>query len=299
VSTPISQFRRRTTDASRTAFVLSGGGNQSVCQVGMLRALLERGIVPDVLIGTSAGALNASVIAARPNFDGVERLTATWEKLRGEDVFPGGRLSRAWNLLTRDDHLFDNDGLRALMVNDDTPETFEELLVPLRVVACDLDTGEEVVFAAGPLEPALLASSALPGLFPPIRHDGRLLVDGAVVDTVPLSHALAGPVDRVFVLSIAGELLNRPLRSPIDVAIRAFAISRKQRFELELRNVPEGIDVVVLPAPHDDREVTDFSEPLELIDAAYDLARQALDDADAERRRRATLRRSWWRRRAG
>jgi len=299
VSTPISQFRRRTTDASRTAFVLSGGGNQSVCQVGMLRALLERGIVPDVLIGTSAGALNASVIAARPNFDGVERLTATWEKLRGEDVFPGGRLSRAWNLLTRDDHLFDNDGLRALMVNDDTPETFEELLVPLRVVACDLDTGEEVVFAAGPLEPALLASSALPGLFPPIRHDGRLLVDGAVVDTVPLSHALAGPVDRVFVLSIAGELLNRPLRSPIDVAIRAFAISRKQRFELELRNVPEGVDVVVLPAPHDDREVTDFSEPLELIDAAYDLARQALDDADAERRRRATLRRSWWRRRAG
>ena len=270
-----------------------------MCQVGTLRALLERGIVPDVLIGTSAGAMNASVIAARPNFDGIERLTATWEKLRGEDVFPGGRLSRAWNLLTRDDHLFDNDGLRALMANDDTPATFEELSVPLRVIACDLDTGEEVVFAAGPLEPALLASSALPGLFPPIRHDGRLLIDGAVVDTVPLSHALAGPVDRVFVLNIAGELLTRPLRSPIDVAIRAFAISRKQRFELELRNVPEGVDVVVLPAPPDDREVTDFSEPLELIDAAYDLAKQALDDADAERRRRTALRRPWWRRHAG
>jgi NTE family protein len=298
VSTSISQFRRRTTDASRTAFVLSGGGNQSVCQVGMLRALLERGIVPDVLVGTSAGAMNASVIAARPNFDGIDRLTATWEKLRGEDVFPGGRLSRAWNLLTRDDHLFDNDGLRALMANDDTPETFDELEVPLRVIACDLDTGEEVVFAAGPLEPALLASSALPGLFPPVRHDGRLLIDGAVVDTVPLSHALAGPVDRVFVLNIAGELLNRPLRSPIDVAIRAFAISRKQRFELELRNVPEGVDVVVLPAPPDDREVTDFSEPLALVEAAHDLARRALDDADAERRRRATLRRPWWRRHA-
>jgi len=279
--------------------VLSGGGNQAVCQVGMLRALIERGIVPEVLIGTSAGACNAAVIAARPNFDGIERLTATWEKLRGEDVFPGGRLSRAWNLLTRDDHLFDNDGLRALMASDDTPETFEELAVPLRVIACDLDTGDEVVFAGGPLQPALLASSALPGLFPPIRHDGRLLVDGAVVDTVPISHALAGPVDRVFVLSIAGDLLDRPLRSPIDVAIRAFAISRKQRFELELRNVPEGVDVVVLPAPHDDREVTDFSEPLELIDAAYDLARQALDDADADRRRRATLRRPWWRRHAG
>ena len=299
MSTSISQFRRRTTEAPRTAFVLSGGGNQAVCQVGMLRALLERDIIPDVLVGTSAGACNASVIAARPNADGVERLTATWEKLRGEDVFPGGRLSRAWNLLTRDDHLFDNDGLRALMAKDDIPDTFEELAVPLRVVACDLDTGDEVLFAAGPLEPALLASSALPGLFPPIRHDGRLLVDGAVVDTVPISHALAGPVDRVFVLNIAGELLNRSLRSPIDVAIRAFAISRKQRFELELRSVPEGVDVVVLPAPPDDREVNDFSEPLELVDAAYELARHALDDAEAERRRRAALRRPWWRRTAG
>ena len=139
--------------------------------------------------------------------------------------------------------------------------------MPLRVVACDLDTGEEVVFAAGPLEPALLASTALPGLFPPIRHDGRVLVDGAVVDTVPLSHTLAGPVDRVYVLNIAGELLNRSLRSPIDVAIRAFAISRKQRFELELRSVPESVEVVVLSGPIDDREVTDFSDPERLIDA--------------------------------
>jgi NTE family protein len=299
VSTSISQLRRRTLEAPRTAFVLSGGGNQAVCQVGMLRALLERGIVPDVLIGTSAGALNASVIAARPSFEGVERLTATWEKLRGEDVFPGGRLSRAWNLLTRDDHLFDNDGLRALIANGDTPEMFDDLRVPLRVIACDLDTGDEVVFAAGPLEPALLASCALPGLFPPIRHDGRLLVDGAVVDTVPISHALASPVDRVYVLNISGDLLDRTLRSPIDVAIRAFAISRKQRFELELRNVPEAVEVVVLPAPPDDREVTDFSEPLELIDAAYELARHALDEADEERRRRAALRRPWWRRYAG
>ena len=197
MSTSISQMRRRTPRPTRTAFVLAGGGNQAVCQVGMLKALLERGIVPDVLIGTSAGACNASVIATMPNLAGVQRLEETWHSLRGDVVFPGGRLSRAWNLLTRDDHLFENDGLRALIANGSTPATFSELRVPLRVVACDLDTGEEVVFAAGPLEPALLASTALPGLFPPIRYDGRVLVDGAVVDTVPLSHALAGPVDRV------------------------------------------------------------------------------------------------------
>ncbi len=279
--------------------MLAGGGNQAVCQVGMLKALLERNIVPDVLVGTSAGACNASVIAMMPNLAGVQRLVETWESLRGDEVFPGGRLSRAWNLLTRDDHLFDNDGLRAIIEKGGTPTTFDELRVPLRVIACDLDTGEEVVFAAGPLEPALLASAALPGLFPPIRHDGRVLVDGAVVDTVPLSHALAGPVDRVYVLNIAGELLQRSLRSPIDVAIRAFAISRKQRFELELRSVPESVDVVVLSGPSDNREVTDFSDPQKLIEQSYQLAERSLDVAEIAKRKRLNLRRPWWRRYAG
>ena len=127
------------------------------------------------------------------------------------------------------------------------------------MVAADLDTGEEVVFAAGPLQPALLASAALPGIYPPIRHDGRTLVDGAVVDTVPLWHALAGPVDRIYVMNVAGDLLDRPLRSPIDVAVRAFAISRKQRFDLEVRNVPETVELIQLPAPVDERELFDFS----------------------------------------
>ena len=180
----------------------------------MLRALFERDIVPDVLVGDLGGRVQRLGHRGMPSLAGVERLVETWESLRGEEVFPGGRLSRAWNLLTRDDHLFDNEGLRALIAKGDTPKTFDELKVPLRVVACDLDTGEEVVFAAGPLEPALLASTALPGLFPPIRHDGRVLVDGAVVDTVPLSHALAGPVDRVYVLNIAGELLQPLLALP-------------------------------------------------------------------------------------
>jgi NTE family protein len=295
----MNQLRRRAPRGTRTAFVLSGGGNQAVSEVGMLRALLERGITPDVIIGTSAGAWNGAVIAADPTLAGVESLVKMWESLRGEEIFPGGRLSRAWNLLTRDDHLFSDVGLRDLLSRSELPSTFAELALPLRVVSCDLDSGEEVVFAGGPLIPALLASAALPGLFPPVRHDGRRLVDGAVVDTVPLWHALAGPIDRVYVLTITSELMNRPLRSPIDVAIRAFTISRKQRFELELRNVPAGIEVLVLPAPDDDREFMDFSDPLMVIEEAHHLAERFLDEAAAARARRTSMRRSWWRRQGG
>lgn len=296
MSISINQLRRRSQSGTRTAFVLSGGGNQAVSEVGMLRALLERGITPDVIIGTSAGAWNGSVLAADPTLVGVESLITMWESLRGDQVFPGGKLSRAWNLLTRDDHLFSDQGLRSLLERAATPDTFEELVVPLRVVACDLDSGEEVVFARGPLVPALLASAALPGLFPPVRHDGRILVDGAVVDTVPLSHALAGPIDRIYVLTVTGELMRRPLRSPIDVAIRAFTISRKQRFDLELRSVPPGIEVHVLPAPVDDREFSDFSDPLMLIEEAHHLAERYLDEAEITRAQRSSMRRSWWRR---
>jgi NTE family protein len=299
VTASISQLRQRLVRETRTAFVLSGGGNQAVAQVGMLRALIERGLVPDVIVGCSAGAFNGATIAAEPTLAGVENLVDTWESLRGDAVFPGGRLSRAWNLLTRDDHIFSNQGLRAIFDRDVTPETFEELAIPLRVVAADLDSGEEVVFASGHLQPALLASAALPGIFPPIRHDGRTLVDGAVVDTVPLSHALAGPVDRVYVMNVAGDLMTRPLRSPFDVAVRAFAISRKQRFDLELRNAPESVEVVILPAPTDNRELFDFSDPLMLIEEAHHLAERALDEAELAKRRRRTLRRPRWRRDVG
>ena len=302
----IGQLRRSAAARSRlasreprTAFVLSGGGNQAVSQVGMLRALLERDIVPDVVVGTSAGAWNGSVLAADPTLGAVERLGAMWRALRGDLIFPGGRWARAWNLLTRDDHLFSDEGLRAVIDLGGTPASFADLAVPLRVVAADLDTGEEVVFACGPLRPALMASAALPGLFPPVRFDNRLLVDGAVVDTVPLSHALAGPVDRVYVLNVSSELMRRTLRSPLDVLVKAFAISRKQRFELELRSAPESVEVVVLPAPPDDRELFDFSEPERFIDEARRLADQALDAADEQRRRRGNLRRTWWRRTAG
>ena len=294
MATSLRAVRDRTTPI--TAFVLSGGGNQGVSQVGMLRALIERGYRPDVIVGTSVGALNGAVIATAPTLEKVDHLEEVWRSLRGDEVFPGNTLRRAWNLLRRDDHLIPDDGLKSLIGRAGVAPTFADLEIPLRVVAVDLITGDEHVIVRGPLPPALLASSALPGLFPPVEFNGHTLVDGAVVNLVPISHALAGPIDRIFVLDVSDPISDRPIRSPLDVAVRAFAISRDQRFELELQWVPKEIEVVVLPPPTDDRGFLDFSDAAGLMDRAYHLSMRALDDLQEkpgqQRKRR------WWKRAA-
>ena len=171
------------------------------------------------------------------------------------------------------------------------------------MVATDLDTGEEVVFVRGPLKPALLASAALPGHLPadpPRRPHAWSTARSST--PCPLWHALSGPVDRIYVMNVAGDLLDRPLRSPIDVVMTSFAISRKQRFELELRNVPESRRAGrSSPRPVDERELFDFSGGEALIEVGLRARRRsALDDADGARAdRRRQLRRSWWRRDAG
>src|SRR5262245_17857071 len=289
--TKVSPTRPR---GPRTAFVLSGGGNQGVSQVGMLRALVERAIEPDVIIGTSVGALNGAVVATSPVGAQVDHLEDVWLGLTGDRVFPGGAWRRAWNLVRRDDHIISNEGLQSIISGTLIAESFGDLVVPLRVVTADLETGTEVVFASGPLRPALLASAALPGIFPPVRMDDAVLVDGAVVNLVPISHALAGPVDRIFVLDVSDPMGDRPLRSPLDVVVRAMAISRDQRFDLELQWVPDDVELVVLPPPQDDRDFFDFSGGKDLIDEATKLAHRALDDHELRPNRQR--RRRWWKR---
>ena len=276
---PAGHRARRASGPPRplTAFVLSGGGNQGVSQVGMLRALLERGIVPDVVIGTSAGALNGAAVAYAPNLTGVAQLASVWEQLQADHVFPGGRIHRAWNIVRRGTHLFDNDGLAALIHHSTPARSFSDLEIPLRVIATDLDTGEEVVLARGPLKPALLASSALPGVFPIVVHGGRRLVDGGVVNNVPLWHALSGPVDRVFVLNVSAGVGDHAVRSPLDVVMTSFMHARNQRYELERRHAIEHVDIIDLPRPRDTR-------PLRLLGRAR-AHRVGLHPLDGEARR--------------
>ena len=230
----------RLPDAPRTAFVLSGGGNQGVSQVGMLRALLERGIVPDVVIGTSAGALNGAAICYAPNLTGVAQLAAVWEQLRADHVFPGGKIQPGLERRAPRDAPLRKRRASTRSSTTATPaRSFADLEIPLRVIATDLDTGEEVVLARGPLKPALLASAALPGRVPD-RRTTTAAGSSTAASSTAFRCGTRSP-GRSTGCSCSTSRPARPTaieRSPLDVVMTSFMHARSQRFELELRYVP-------------------------------------------------------------
>jgi NTE family protein len=274
----VLRFRQRRTPTlaeGKVAVVLSGGGNRGVAQVGMLRALVEAGVRPDVVLGTSVGSLNGAALARDPTAAGIDELEEVWLGLSRERLFADGRLTRAWRLASRASHLWGSEGL-AEVIDGFGVSDFSELALPLRVIACDLLTGEEAVFARGPLKPALLGSCALPGLYAPVEHDGRLLVDGGVINNVPVSHALAGPASRVYVCDTSADLETAVPRSAVEVILRSFAIARQGRARRDQERYDGDRRVTFLPRVVDHRRPFDFSGAEELIEAAYTSARDFL-----------------------
>ena len=262
--------------APRTAVVISGGGHLGSIQVGMLRALVEHGVEPDVYVATSVGALNAAVMAACEPAEGVARLEHVWRSLRTEDVFGGSAVRHAWRIARRHDHLFSNAGL-IRVINDAVPVThFHHLRRPLRIVTAEIESGEERVYASGPLLRPLLASTALPGVFPPVRIGDVVHVDGGIVNNVPISHA--ADADRVYVLAVNDPDEQKVPQSTIGMVLRSFAIARANRFRLDLERYAADTDVVVIPQPEDvPVRFPDLSKGRALMRAGYEVAADFLD----------------------
>ena len=262
-----------------TAFVLGGAGNMGAIQLGMLRALLEREIVPDLVVGCSVGALNGGAIASGPTLETLQRLEALWLELSAKDVWPARPLVGAVQLLRSRPALNDNQGLRRVVEQFLPDATFADLEVPFACVATSLSTGGERWFTEGPLTEAVLASSALPALLPPVVVDGEMLIDGATVNVVPLGRAIEMGATRVFVLQLKDLHAGAsPPRRPLDVLLRAFAISRNFRFVHELASVPDHVEVSVLPSPGFARLRYDgFSRTAELIERSHAAAAAHLD----------------------
>jgi NTE family protein len=263
----------------RTAFVLGGGGNLGAIQIGMLQALSARGIQPDVLVGASVGAVNAVGMALDPSPEGIEHLRRTWLDPATGQVFSSGRLGGPWQLFRRGRSMVGNERLRSLLDGSVGTRRFEDLEVPLHVVATSLRTGRERWFSSGPVTEAVLASAALPAVLPPVEIDGEAYIDGGVIDNVPISRAVDLEVERVVVLHVGNFDRPRPdPQRPLDVLLQAFSIARSYRFEAE-RAKDHGVELLVLPGidPGSLRR-NDFSRTSNLIDRARRTAGAWLDE---------------------
>jgi NTE family protein len=265
-------------------FALSGGGNLGAVQVGMLRALLEEGIFPDAIVGTSIGALNGAFLASHADLPGIEKMAELWLSVRRSGIFPMRVPSLVRGLLGHQDFLVESLGLRSFLAGAQLGYSeLEDAPIPLRVVATDLGTCEVVVLSEGSVIDALLASAAIPGLFPPVEVNGRLLVDGGVLANVPIEQADSLWPSRIFVLPTTPE--HVPVRGSNAVVMmqRLMTMASRPVARAALEAVASHTQVHVLSVPSTAGQLSlfDFRETRRLIDEAYQMNRVWLQGGGA------------------
>jgi NTE family protein len=242
-----------------TAYVLGGGGMLGAHEVGMLRALAEAGIRPDVVVGTSVGAINGAFVAADPA-GAAARLGLLWQgdALRG--AFSETVWGRAVRLARSGTHLHSMEPLRQLLEGMLPGSDFTDLEIPFQCVAASIEHASARWFSSGPIVPAVLASCAVPGLLPAVEIGGEHFFDGGLVDSIPVGRAIALGARTVYVLHVGR--IERPLavpRRPWEVGLVAFEIARRHRFHEEMSALPGNVCVHVLPAGSD-RSPPDLSQ---------------------------------------
>lgn len=236
----------------------------------MLKALLSAGIEADVLIGSSVGAINAAYFAGSPDLGGVERLAEIWCSLDRKQVFPVAPIRALLSIFSSRHSLASPLPLRRLLERKMPYRTLETARVPVHVVATRLSDGAEVVLSTGPVVPALMASAAIPGVFPPVPHDGDSLVDGGIAANTPLSSALRLGARRVVVLPTGSPCAaNRPPRGAIGVAIHSLNLLILWQLLHDLERLSGRAELIVVPplCPLE-TSVYDFSRTAELIERA-------------------------------
>lgn len=303
--------RRKPRWRDYTAFVLTSGGARGALQVGAARALLERGITPDVIVGTSIGSWNGAILAQQPTMEGVETLTRIWNSLSTSRVllgweshlpgagqaYAGAYVVAAIRRVTQGyPSLYSDAGLRQVIHEHLEGVRFEDMRVPFRVVASNLTTGGLIIFGRGPVKLALLASAAIPGIFPPVRIAGQILVDGGALESASIETAIKLGARRIFVLDAGYDvtaeletqlhtLLDRAARNGRQPNAHALAVILERtlammgRYQLAraVESVPQGIELHVLRPPASVGETSlDFDHASKWIDLAYDHARAYL-----------------------
>jgi NTE family protein len=272
------------TKEPNTAIVLSGGASLGAIQAGMLRALYEHGVAPDLILGASVGALNGAYIASRPaSVETAVELADVWRGIGRGQIFPLNPVTGFLGFFGARDHLIPQHGLRQLIEREIEFEALEDAPTPLHVIATDLLSGRELRISRGNAIEAVLASTAIPGVFPPVEWEGRTLIDGGVSNNTPIADAIELGAGRVYVLPTgnACDLTETP-RGAVATLLHATNLLIMRRLLVEIELLRDRAELIVLPPPCPlNVSSMDFSHTEELIRRGYEDAREYLDAADS------------------
>jgi NTE family protein len=262
------------------AFVLSSGANLGAVQLGMLRALVEHAILPDLVVGCSVGAINGAGFAEDPTRAGVARLEHVWRTTSGRSLMPRQWIPPAVAMARRGEAIHPRDGLEQLLRAAIAATTFEELKVPFQCVATDVLSDTERWFDSGPLLDPVLASAAMPAIYPSVEIDGRRYLDGAIINDVPMRRAVELGARTLYVMEVGPmtRSWSEPKR-PLDTAMEAYWIARRHRFRAQLASLPPDVEVHLMP--HGDPpqlRFHDFDHSDELMHEAYTASSAYLDE---------------------
>jgi NTE family protein len=243
----------------------------------MLRELVDHGVAADLVVGSSAGAINGAYFAGSPDAQGVARLDAIWRGLRRREIFPITWRSIAGFLMRRQPAV-DPTGLRGLLERHLPYRELEDARVPVHVVATDLLHGATVRLSTGPAVEAVLASCAIPAAFPPVKIEERFLVDGAVASNTPVGVAVELGATRIVVLPTGYACaLEKPPSGAIATALQAITLLTAHQLVTQIEQFRGRVEIVTVPplcpltvSPYD------FSRGGELIDRAAEQTRKWL-----------------------
>lgn len=268
----------------KIAFVLSGGAALGASQVGMLRALLERGIMPDLIVGTSIGAWNGLWLAALPDLAELDALERVWRKITLLEVFGGNFVSLVQNLASKRPYLVTDEGMRRIYKRAETEGkfadlTFEKLKIPLKMAATNILNGTSTIFEHGPVEQPLFASSAIPGIFPPITIADQQYVDGGLLDNGGVGVAVEAGAEKIYVLNVMYAGDAKPATTLTELLVRSFhLIAAKHVYEAIYRYARRAEFVVIEDDTTSNYSALDFHHTDELIASGYTTAVRKLDE---------------------
>ncbi len=261
----------------RLALVLSGGGNAGICQVPFMQRLVDIGVRPDLVVGTSVGALNGAFMAFHPH--DIHELPDIWRALRDRKMWDRNVFSIGRNLLRRRMSLYSNQFLRELITPLVDVDDIHAAEIPLYISAASLNRGEKHVFRSGSVIDAILASCAVPGLFPPMQIGSEWYVDAGVVTGLDLQTAIDQGATEILAVDLGAPPPPRRPRGIIDVLSRSMDIAVEQRTRYELTHLAKRVPTVVWRPGLQPRNVGSFAEVDELYEAAQGMAPALIDAA--------------------